>query len=318
MAKASMRGFIKGFTLIEMMIVLVILIIVIAIVVPALSGARNRAKQVVTLQLHTSLGSASAQYELSERRLPGYFSPADMGAVANETQGLSNMENIVLDLAGGVTTAGATGAIMVGPSPTNQVPVRIDQIDAPVQVKGVTHKGYWVPDKKNFVAMTGQIGTAEHITLPDVVDAFGNPMLVWVQDESPATTANFAAQNSTTPARFFWAGNACFLNSGKLGKSEANQVSESMLSLGNGPPQLVQTMTALLGNPAFPKASVTPDAPSASRGKLVFHSAGPDGVFMSSKDRGGKVAGGFGMGVQYRANKDVMNDFDDVVTWVAN
>src|SRR5690349_5090598 len=104
------RGVRRGYTLIEMMIVIVILITLIAIFAPVIGGARNAARTVATKQLVTNLQAASASFELDQRRLPGYFTQLQMGDPANRDRGFTNMQNLLLDVSGGVIANGNPSA----------------------------------------------------------------------------------------------------------------------------------------------------------------------------------------------------------------
>jgi prepilin-type N-terminal cleavage/methylation domain-containing protein len=316
----------QAFTLIELMIVLVIIGIVLSIVLPTLSGARTRARATATLVLLKDLGGASAQFQNSERRLPGNFSQVDMGSNANFARGFSAMQNIMLDLAGGTVNETANGAtiVAVGPSAAGTVNVRIDQIGAPAEVKGVLNKGYFKPDSKNYVpqGQAGQqVGVREHWVLPSVVDSFGQPVLGWVQDDLPAANPSFATMDSSTRAKFYWNSNAAFLQATNLGNLGENQTILSLIGQGRPVANIVGSMAGLLGHRAFPiDPTAVPPQPAAPRGAIVFHSAGPDGVYLGMTDRGGKIAttpvnGGV---VRYSTSNDPLDYFDDIVLTAGN
>lgn len=325
-----------GFTLVELLVVILIIAIVIAIVVPSLGRARKVARTTVTQSLLQQTETAAAQFQADSRRPPGYFSQRDMGGDGNDSSktngaGLSNMENVLLDLAGGIVKVGGGS-----PDPANKSIVRahpysdaskITQQSVWVDVtligaKTNGNKAYFTPDKKAFVAQTnsgttlkqaGKMGDAPTggTTLPDLVDAFGQPLLAWVDDESAGAVKfdsgnsggnNFAREDSKDdPAHFYWASNACFLSSnslGKLGKDQTTAAGNSASLLGKGrnaETEIEPSMTGLLGNPGFPNAinltsgSGNPDQiiPLAGRGKVIFQSAGPDGIYLSGTDSKG-------------------------------
>lgn len=325
----------RGYTLIEMMIVIVILITLIAIFAPVIGGARNAARTVATRQLVTNLQASSASFELDQRRLPGYFTQAQMGDPANRDRGFSNMQNIMLDLSGGVVATNNATALTVGPTATNTAFVRLDLINAPTEAKGVTKNVYFTIDKKNWVAHTAaqkEASIQHHRDLPDVVDAFSNPLLVWIEDDGAGPNDVFAAAASSTRAHFYWNSNAAFLRSTALGrgaKNQADAVEGSMLTprAGLALAEIELSMNGVLGHPAFPapQANVsTPPVPATARGKIVFHSAGADGVFLGARDRGGLIATSTNPGgtpphrtnvIDYRGGKsDPLDNFDDIIT----
>jgi len=344
-ATGAIRTIKRGaFTLIEMMIVLVILITLIAILLPVISGARSTAKKVSTMQLMSNLQSASSSFELDERRAPGYFTQAQMGDAANDQRGFTQMQNILLDLSGGVianitSLPGGGTRVNVGPVASSAVTVDVSLVNAPIETKGVTKNSYYTVDRKYWTSMSGvgqKFAAPEHITLPDLVDAFGNPFLAWVEDETAGAGAAFAAVDSSTRARFYWTANAGFLKATALGAGGVNQTDPavgSMLSTAAWTPQAVAySMHGLLGSPAFPAAANDANNrryPTAPRGKVIFQSAGLDGAYLGAKDRGGVVARGAANGnpppghqlnvVDYRGNNgDPLDLFDDIINVSGN
>jgi prepilin-type N-terminal cleavage/methylation domain-containing protein len=315
----------RAFSLIELLVVIAIIGIVIAILIPALKGARIQSRKVATQATLRDLGNASLQFTNANNRNPGHFSPAQMGASANAQAGggFTNMQNILLDISGGLTQASASPGVIfdVGPGGTPTEMVDITKIGS-----STTGKGYFAPDKAALVADAGLAGSANNKMMPQIVDAFGNPILAWVQDERPSNL--FAADDSSTLARFYWSSNAGVLNSTGIGRDQRDHKNgSSMLGGGYSATQRVETMGGLLGNPAFPRQPVsTPAIPAAPRGPIVFESAGADGFFMGRFDRGAKTfglpLGGNPTSVPYvastSADTDVMGAFDDIIHAAGN
>lgn len=325
----------RGFSLIEIMIVMIILITLIAIFVPVLAGARNASRKVATQQLFTGLQTSSSQFELDQRRLPGYFSPVSMGSMENGVsggigRGFTPMQNMLLDLSGGVIAniAAPTGnRINVGPTAAGTVTVDLDLINAPSEAKGVVKNVYFNIDKKNWTSQSGTnqkvASIAAHMTLPDLLDSWSNPVVVWGEDDGASV---FASLDSATRAKFYWSGNAAFLEAAALGRAAQDQTdadSGSMLSTtAFGTMTVPLSMHGLLGHPSFPVTpATTPLLPASSRSKIVFHSAGADGVFLGKKNRGGLIAtapartGHVPNVVDYIGSKgDPLDNFDDLIT----
>lgn len=299
-----------GFTLIELLVAIAIIGIIIAIIVPALGGARQTARAAATSAQLNELANAAQQFETDTTRPPGYFSARVMGDSANENRGFTAMENVMLDLAGGIVEPTGTGlggagsqpVIQVGPTTDNTVDVRVDLIGTE-QAGG----GYYTPDDALYVAQNGpgagtQVASVtEHADLPDLVDAFRTPILAWqldrtaIQpvDEPEDFVLRAAPAASDSPARFYWASNAGFLrteNLGKRGKVVPFQTPGAEYSLvGEGVPdaRLQNHLMVMLGSPTVPSGTTPPDVyPSAARGALVFQSAGIDAMYMGSQDRG--------------------------------
>jgi len=306
------RGQRRGFTMVELMIVILIIGVVVAIVFPVLTGARNAARKAATTALMTDLANASTQFYTDHNRYPGYFSPMQMGHAENINRGFTAMENIILDLAGGIVQSGASPDIIdVGPrsGSNNTVKVDLTRIGAASEES----KRYWQPDKKYYVAQEGdkQVGENAHKRLPDVVDAWGTPILAWVQDD-PGLAANthFALEKfdggaNADRARYYWASNAGFLKSKNLGRLSRNQPQNSteaesgysLLGERNNMREVEGTLAGFLGHPAYPdpnpanEAPFNDSTPKIGRAAIVFHSAGSDGYYLGSNDVGGKTSG---------------------------
>lgn len=320
----------RAFTLVELLVVILILAIVIAILLPAMAGARRGAKQAATGAMLSGMAAAAGQFSTDKAgQTPGYFSPADMGSAENVNRGFCGMQNVLLDLSGGVTSSTATGAgiITVGPRAAGTVKVDIAQIGA--TSTGGT-KAYFNPDR-NYLSgperPTGQVANVpDNLQVPHLIDSFGQPILAWTQDDRPPT--NFGALDSSgEPARFYWASNAGILKSLTLGKlltAQAFVAAESPYSMigdGIAPAQLSASLEGLLGNAAYPAKNYSAANRKAdkARASIVFHTAGPDGYFMGSEDRGGKIARGLGNMVLYTTDTGgAMSDFDDLVISAGN
>ncbi|MCC6676006.1 MAG: prepilin-type N-terminal cleavage/methylation domain-containing protein [Phycisphaerales bacterium] len=296
-----------GFSLVELLVVIAIIAIVVAIIVPSLGGVRRAAKKTASTVLVNEIKSAAAAFQGDERRLPGYFTPAQMGNPDNANRGFSGMNNILLDLSGGIVRSG-TGPTSMGSGQARVGPTRIvnEQVIVDPNLIGSSNagaKGYFVPSAKNFVKQTDtqKVCVRDHLLLPDLVDTFGNPILGWAENEAASPTVStlddFAQKDSGTAtkpaARFYWNSNAAFLKStalGKLGKDQAN----SLIAPASDTDK-PKALAAFLGNPGFPDTSKAADAnilPAAARGKLIIQSAGADGIYVSKYDTGGKQIGG--------------------------
>lgn len=317
----------RAFSLLEILVVLGILIIVMSIVIPALGSARNAAKKSSTQGVMAAVTTSIGQFKMDQARLPGYFTARELGDNNND---LSAMENIMLDLAGGITTAAESGGadvcdVINGPQVVSlqggnapAVHVEIGRIGATGQdAKGILAKGYFKPDAKFFVrqCLPGQrvVNQAKRAAMPVLVDAWGSPILAWSQDEVPPSNNTFGKADSSTRARFYLASNRTFLQAtslGKLGIRQPDPDSGSLLSM--NPVQSENALGALLGNPAFPNPDTNNATPAAARAPIVLHSAGINGVYLGRAESGGKRAAATG-GLVYTANEDriIGGAFDD-------
>ncbi len=337
----------RGFTLIELLVVLIIIAVIISIVLPAIGSVRKTARAAASKAEISKINSAAMVFNNDNKRLPGYFTAREMGSTANETaQGLSAMQNVILDLAGF-----ATGTLQIGPVTGTELSIDPAMIGAQ---QGANNKLYYTPDAKHFVAQTdtGQqvSGNAGHQTMPSVVDDFGNPFLAWVADDTAVgqidaidkfAKPRITSQNDKS-ARFYWASNACFLKATALGRRAYDQTSATEGSLIGGaaaPTDVDKSLAGFLGNPSFPYKNAgvitNPAIPSAARAPFIIHSAGADGMFLGRKDRGAKQ---FGTSfIDYTANFltpitnqaytdkdgkptniDVLEKFDDIIGGAGN
>jgi prepilin-type N-terminal cleavage/methylation domain-containing protein len=340
------RSLARAFSLIELLVVIAIIALVVSLVIPAVGSARRSARDADTRSLCASLEQACHQYVLDNRRNPGYFSAREMGGGENATLGFSAMQNVMLDLAGGIVASSAPG-VNVGPSATGTVRVSPELIGSASN----GNKAYFSPKGKYFQLQDGtnqdggtRASNAENARIPEVVDAEGTPILIWTVDESCnkaiATAAdypvNMARQDSSTGiSRFYWVSNAAFLgesggNAPQVGKRRIAQANAndargfSLIGAGVSSPDIrARNLAAILSSPNSPvpfAANATADQilPSAPRGQFIIHAAGRDGIYLNRNDRGGKSLGNAGGLLHYGSNfkpaaEDILRSWDDIV-----
>lgn len=266
-----------GFTLLELLVVIGIIALLLAILIPVIGMVRTTARGAATRSTMVTVLGAVQQFKADQGRLPGVFSADELGSTANDT-GLTQAENALLDLAGGVVTE--------NPPPANftvTVGSRTVTID-PLAVGGSEGPGY-------LSAATGiirkadvpadQLATPSIIQdeMPDIIDAWGRPIVMWVQNELVTSTARFAdidvQSTANNGALFYWRANAPYLTTMRQGSS--------MLSDNVAAEQRIETLDALLGHPAFPDTTQDPRRPLQPLGPVVMHSGGADEVFLDSR-----------------------------------
>lgn len=338
----------RGFSLVELLVVIAIIAIVIAIVLPALGAVRDIARKSSTQALVTEVTNASTQFRNDKRRMPGYFTPRQMGDTQNLTRGMSAAENMMIDLAYNekdIATSAANGLVAVGPRSDSEIyvdPAAFGRSGSYLVVTGTNYQ--------TLAAGTQQISNvAGHAQLRDLVDAWGQPLLVWQEDTQstfPVTQQNEFARETAgtsvgTRARFYLATNSCFLNATQVGRQNRNQTDAergSILAVG-GQTNREASLGGLLGLPTSLRSEditkpVADMLPTKARGELVVQSAGTNGYYLGRGERGAKSAPNYTLyfGLNYKdANgnliqgdsggnqvRDIRTDFDDIVSSVGN
>ena len=258
--------------------------------------------------IHQSIG----QFRAAEQRLPGYFTVKDMGNEDNVgatlPRGLTYMENALLDLGGGLYDDQSASAD--DPSDPNKPPDLIEvgigpdqgtqQIIVQRSAIGRTGGPGYLDIPEGFVNMGSNLSGSRMssfesmLWMPHLVDAWGMPILMWPRDEFAGSSAPMAERDSDARrARFYWAGNAGFTMASAVGRdAPKSQITQSTLSdkTKGGiatAEQLIDSLAAVVGHPSFPDPTTldaaTGPEPAESRGDVVLHSAGTNGIFLETK-----------------------------------
>ncbi len=342
----------RGFTLLELLVVISIIALLIAILFPVLGGARSAARKTSTEALMRDVMTAVENFRIQKGRLPGVFSQRELASMANQFPGFTPMENALLDLAGGVVDPSEiTGSpnpasldnpyIRVGPTTTVADQVLVDTL----RIGDPTGPGYLQFKAENLFPIQGQatnqdIPDADGVTvakgMPDIIDAFGQPLMLWVEDggapEKVTEVEDFARVEYATSlrARFYVNANRGYLDATKLGEDQINQLCQSSLGGAVDDPLTVDdcmldaaarvaNLTAVLGSPAFPVqpaiASETPSLPAQPRGKTVLISAGKDRAFFKRKELDAKLGYGPDGAIPGMPTEraPTVDDFDDLI-----
>lgn len=347
-----------AFTLIELMVVILIISILIAITLPALGGARNAVRKTQSKTLMRDFLNAYTQFTTDKGHAPGRFTQRELGSGANGNAGFTAMENALLDLLGSDAVIGLVRDVNASPSdfPTYSgtderiIKVGINQSDSDYQyyvntaLLGSGSDAYFPVGPEFLVPQTNASGEEKQYVdggapsspgagqfantaapdvaqMPDLIDAFGHPMLLWVADEYGPTEIHTSDTDDAlndfvlkqgdvddlAEASLFYANaNKGFLAATSLGKKNYDMTAP--LVTGDPVPAIGfengtfgdkqrQSFMALFGNPAFPlpvegqsnlaqAVKAKQVVPAQARGDVILQSAGIDGIYFSAREPG--------------------------------
>lgn len=302
----------RGFSLVELLVVISILAVLIGILFPVIGAVREGARRAATTSTMSQITQATSQFRADNQRLPGVFSQEVMGRGTNVTQGFTQMENALLELAGGVVANPDTVSdfLLVGPvsNDNEKVPVDLGRIGAADGPQYLTLSDNTLAYDAPNDGRSQQVGSDSTIAMPDVIDAWGYPILMWTKNELAGAAPVFAEKDSdddSIRAQFYWATNAGFLNSRTVGRrlDSFNQRFSCLGDLDTSDQNITDTMEAILGDPSAPRSNTAPPEPARARGDIILHSTGPDGFWAENQSRrlksiqyrptsGGDFAGG--------------------------
>ena len=195
-------------------------------------------------------------------------------------------------------------------------------------INGKPYPPYFTPDKNSLVRLrkdggpaSGQIGEESDGLIPDLVDAWGQPIIYVRQTRDRGPLVKDPAVPLSLP-QFDLAGLTSYVNSKGIGEQVVDQSAKSILAYPGGTwddtDQQRKVMSVVLNNQSFYKGAPAGTAPyyGKARGAVMLLSAGPDGVYLSSTDGPGSnsnpLDGGAIDSDIIAIGPRVLEEFDDI------
>lgn len=279
----------SGFTLTELLVVIGIIAILVGILIPALGVARGSARKASTKSNMVVVLNAVQQFRADNRRYPGVLSVEEVSSQENVI-GFTQSQNALLDLAGGVLPempASVPSSLenfifefdVRTFSGTRTIVVDTNAIGSAEGPGYLPDAGFIKPAKADDKQIPSRADNADQLrNIPDLLDSWGHPMALWMRNDVAAADAEFAAQYPEDgSALFYWGGGASYFN------SDRQEGASLLTTLGANAPSsddLVSTMEALLGHPAFPDQTGADVKPAAPRAEVILHSGGGSELFL--------------------------------------
>lgn len=344
----------RGFTITEMLVVVAIIVLLAGLLLVAMGRVRNSALETQTLSTMRNFAAACDAFYLDHGVYPGVIpervlatQPAELfravgpEAPSTGTISFTSTENALLHLMGGYR--------VLPPNTSNNSSIYIDynnfepeggevlyeirfgdwQLkikpsnfgEGPV-IDGKHYAAYYTPGPNEVAVASGQYQTDDQVRIPDLVDAWGQPIIFMRQASTSGVLVGYPTEERAqfyfgTEDTLEYGGMTGYLKSETLGEMMANQI----LRDGNGRGSILtsanvdkpSTFAQIIRHPAFgpEEEPLHEDNKNrvAARGAYVLISAGSDGIFFSALDGPGTdniVTGEF-------ANPKIIEEFNDIV-----
>lgn len=309
----------SGFSLTELLVVIAIIVLLVGLLLVALKHVRGKALRTQTESLMNAFASSCAAFQVENGYYPEMI-PDDVLAkagLAPNAEIISSTENALLAMMGGARvlspndTNPASPAVIeynnFGTAPTAVVheftfavgagggwKLKVDktQIGQGPLINGKPRASYFTPGPNDLRPVEGQVNEANGFPLPDLVDAWGQPILFVKKARDTGPLVADVNMTNALP-QFTWAGTQNYLNSTGLGEMGKPQGTKTILGIGAAS-QKNNIAAVVLEHPSSYKAPNVgdPGAPlrGTARGAFMLLSAGPDGVFFAINDGPGSEA----------------------------
>ncbi|MSR69139.1 MAG: prepilin-type N-terminal cleavage/methylation domain-containing protein [Phycisphaerales bacterium] len=307
----------RAFTLVELLVAIAIILVLIGILLPALGKVSTKARVTSTQATMNEFAKACDTFQAQFGYYPGIVPENMLAATVNSP--ISGTENALLHLMGGAVrsddtsygTALGTEYIFgtTGTTGTGQIRIKVNPIDIGKgpRIEGKQYDSFFAPKDNQLKPVTGQVG--EQLVLPDLVDAWGQPIGYVRSARSSGLVSGLLADKP----QFYLEPLSPYLSSTALGELGVDQVSSSVFGSGT-PADQRSYLAQILRHPAFGTFVALADARAGTpRGKYFLFSPGPDGIYFAKINDGPTAATAFAFTSAEARKPDVYTTYNDVI-----
>ena len=317
----------RGFTLTELMVVIGVIALLAGILLAAMRGVRMKAMETRTVSTMTEFSKACDTFQLEHGRYPGAI-PENVIADIGPLPPISSTENALLDLMGGYRVRAPNAnfppdwddfdcseASVVCHSITTlqgdwEIHVDRNRLGEGPMLFGRPYSPYFTPSESQVGIAQGQEPTGADDELPDLLDAWGQPIIFLRRARPSGPLVGIDTGDSVQP-QFYTKGMLPYTTSTALGEFGKDQSTLSILNLAANPEA---TLAQILRHPSLGNfGSIDLAQAGTAQGAYILISAGPDGIYFSEQDGPGTtqlpvsdiVTG------QYE-NPTIVKEYDDI------
>jgi len=294
----------------ELVVVIGVIAVLAGILLAAMGGVRRKALATTTVSTMTEFSKACDAFQLEHGRYPGVVPENVLAAGGPSTTAppnISGTENALLELMGGVRLE--TDADYDDfPLPINvgsplyglwELHVDQDRIGEGPLINGRQYAPYFTPSESMLRAVKGQLPNEENRELPDLIDAWGQP-IVYVRRARPSGPLVGRTVNAPVQPQFYLKSMWPYTKATELGKVGQDQTDSETGSILNTAQFPEATFAQILRHPSLGSFGTVAEAQAGTaQGAYILFSAGPDGIYFSRAD---------GPGTAQLAVDDIVNE----------